>query len=85
VVAHSASGWFLPLVAARRRVRRIVFLAATVPHIGSSFLERLRDEPEMINPAWIGKNRWWKSSPMNSCYTTVRLSGLAGHTRLSAW
>jgi pimeloyl-ACP methyl ester carboxylesterase len=56
VVAHSAGGWFLPLVAARRRVRRMVFLAAVVPRIGMSFLEQLRAEPEMINPAWLGKD-----------------------------
>ncbi len=56
VVAHSAAGWFLPLVASRRRVRRMVFLAASVPRIGSSFLERLQAEPEMINPAWLGKD-----------------------------
>lgn len=56
VVAHSASGWFLPLVAARRPVRRLVYLAATVPRIGCSFLERLQSEPEMINPAWVGKD-----------------------------
>jgi pimeloyl-ACP methyl ester carboxylesterase len=56
VVAHSAAGWFLPLVVARRRVRRMVFLAAVVPRIGISFVELLRAEPEMINPAWLGKD-----------------------------
>jgi len=56
VVAHSAAGWFLPLVAAHRRVRRMVFLAAAVPRIGTSFLELLRAEPEMVNPAWLGKD-----------------------------
>jgi len=56
VVAHSAAGWFLPLVAAHHRVRRMVFLAAVVPRIGMSFLEQLRAEPEMINPAWLGKD-----------------------------
>ena len=56
VVGHSAAGWFLPLVAARRRVRRLVFLAAIVPRIGMSFLELLRAEPELINPAWLGKD-----------------------------
>lgn len=56
VVAHSAAGWFLPLVAVRRHVRRMVFLAAAVPRIGTSFIELLRTEPEMINPAWIGKD-----------------------------
>jgi hypothetical protein len=56
VVAHSAAGWFLPIVAARRQIRRMVFLAAAVPRIGMSFLELLKAEPDMINPAWIGKD-----------------------------
>lgn len=56
VVAHSASGWFLPLVASLRRVRRIVFLAAAVPKLGMSFLDLFQAEPEMINPVWIGKD-----------------------------
>jgi pimeloyl-ACP methyl ester carboxylesterase len=56
VVAHSASGWFLPLVASLCRVRRIVFLAAAVPRIGMSFLDLFHAEPEMINPVWIGKD-----------------------------
>jgi pimeloyl-ACP methyl ester carboxylesterase len=56
LVAHSASGWFLPLVASFRRVRRMVFLAAAVPRIGMSFIEQLSAEPEMINPAWMGKD-----------------------------
>jgi len=56
VVAHSASGWFLPLVAGRRRVQRLVFLAAAIPRLGMSFLELLKAEPDMINPAWLGKD-----------------------------
>jgi pimeloyl-ACP methyl ester carboxylesterase len=56
VVAHSAAGWFLPIVAARRQVKRMVFLAATLPRIGMSFVELLQAEPEMINKAWIGKD-----------------------------
>ena len=56
VVAHSASGWFLPLVALLHPVRRIVFLAAAVPKIGMSFVELFQAEPEMINPVWIGKD-----------------------------
>jgi pimeloyl-ACP methyl ester carboxylesterase len=56
VVAHSASGLYLPLVPARRRVSRIVFLGAVVPRIGISFMELFQAEPEMINPAWIGKD-----------------------------
>jgi pimeloyl-ACP methyl ester carboxylesterase len=56
VVAHSAAGWFLPLAASLRRVRRMVFLAAAVPRIGMGFMELFRAEPEMINPAWLGKD-----------------------------
>jgi pimeloyl-ACP methyl ester carboxylesterase len=60
VVGHSAAGWFLPLVAVRRRLHRMVFLAAMVPRIGMSFLEQLKAEPGMMNPAWIGKDpREW--------------------------
>jgi pimeloyl-ACP methyl ester carboxylesterase len=56
VVAHSASGWFLPLLAPRRKLARMVFLAAAVPRIGMSFLELLQADPEMLNPNWIGKD-----------------------------
>lgn len=56
VVAHSASGWFLPLAASLRSVRRLVFLAAAVPKLGMSFLDLFQAEPEMINPVWIGKD-----------------------------
>jgi pimeloyl-ACP methyl ester carboxylesterase len=56
VVAHSATGWFLPMVAARRHVRRMIFLAAAVPRIGMSFVQVLQAEPEMLNPAWLGKD-----------------------------
>jgi len=56
VVAHSASGLFLPLVPAKRPVARIVFLAAVVPQIGKSLLDQVRSEPDMMNPDWRGKN-----------------------------
>jgi pimeloyl-ACP methyl ester carboxylesterase len=56
IVAHSASGWFLPLVASLRPVRRLVFLGAAVPKLGMSFLDLFHAEPEMINPVWIGKD-----------------------------
>jgi pimeloyl-ACP methyl ester carboxylesterase len=56
VVAHSAAGWFLPIVAARGRVKRMVFVAAAVPRIGMSFVQLFQAEPEMLNPAWIGKD-----------------------------
>jgi pimeloyl-ACP methyl ester carboxylesterase len=56
VVAHSASGTFLPLVPERRRVTRLVFLAAVIPQIGTSLLEQLRSNPQMLNPEWVGKD-----------------------------
>lgn len=56
VVAHSAAGWFLPIVAAQRPVKRMVFLAAVVPRVGMSFLDLMQAEPDMLNPAWIGKD-----------------------------
>jgi pimeloyl-ACP methyl ester carboxylesterase len=56
VVAHSASGLFLPLVPARRRVAHIVFLAAVIPQIGKSLIDQVGFEPDMMNPDWRGKN-----------------------------
>jgi pimeloyl-ACP methyl ester carboxylesterase len=56
VVAHSASGLFLPLVPSRRRVRRLVFLAAVLPQIGASLIDQLKENPSMMNPDWLGKN-----------------------------
>ncbi len=56
VVAHSASGLFLPLVPLYRNVRRVVFLAAVIPQLGKSLLEQLRAEPDMLHPEWIGKD-----------------------------
>ena len=56
VVAHSASGLFLPLVPSYRQVGRLVFLAAVIPKIGSSLLDQVQEEPDMLNPNWRGKD-----------------------------
>jgi pimeloyl-ACP methyl ester carboxylesterase len=56
VVAHSASGLFLPLVPAHRKVRYLVFLAAVIPKIGASLLDQFRAEPDMMSPDWVGKD-----------------------------
>jgi pimeloyl-ACP methyl ester carboxylesterase len=56
VVGHSASGYLLPLVAAQRRLRRIVFLAAMIPQIGQSFLDQVRSDPTIFQPGWVGKD-----------------------------
>jgi hypothetical protein len=56
VVAHSASGLFLPLVPERRRLRRIVFLGAVLPQIGKSLQDQVKEDREMFNPEWLGKD-----------------------------
>lgn len=56
VVAHSASGLFLPLVPERRALKRTVFLAAVIPQIGVSLMQQFRLSPDMMNLDWIGKD-----------------------------
>ena len=56
VVAHSASGLFLPLVPQKRRVRRLVFLTAVIPQIGKSLRDQLNDDKDIFNPEWLGKD-----------------------------
>jgi pimeloyl-ACP methyl ester carboxylesterase len=46
VVGHSLGGLTIPLVAARRPVRALVYLCALVPIPGASLSEQLRAEPE---------------------------------------
>jgi len=59
LVAHSISGLLLPLVAARRPVRGLVYLAAAVPKPGKSFLDRVREEPDMFHPRWVALSPRW--------------------------
>lgn len=56
VVAHSASGLFLPLVPELRQVHRLVFLAAVIPQIGKSLMDQTKADLPMFNPEWIGKD-----------------------------
>ena len=56
VVAHSASGMFLPLVPQHLKVKRLIFLAAFVPKPGTSLLEQFKSSPDMLNPEWVGKD-----------------------------
>lgn len=56
LVGHSASGYFLPLVAERRQVQRMVFLAAIIPQMGVSFVDQLRVDSTILHPDWIGKD-----------------------------
>jgi pimeloyl-ACP methyl ester carboxylesterase len=49
VVGHSFGGLTIPLVAARRPVRHLVYLCAVVPEVGKSVYGQLADEPEMAD------------------------------------
>ena len=49
-VGHSLGGHTIPLVAARRPIRHLVYLAALVPQIGTSLRDQMRAEPDMLNP-----------------------------------
>ena len=52
LVGHSYGGNTVPLVAARRPIRHLVYLCAMIPDIGRSLVDQLSDEPEMLNPAY---------------------------------
>ena len=56
VVAHSAAGLILPVVAEYMEVARLVYLAAVIPKPQASFLERFHDSPGMFRPEWLGKD-----------------------------
>ena len=48
VVAHSIAGLCLPVVAGRRRIRRMAFLSALVPLPGRSFVDSLAEHPDIL-------------------------------------
>jgi len=52
LVGHSLAGNTIPLVAARRPVRHLVYLCAMIPDIGRSLFDQMREEP-MLNPAYV--------------------------------
>jgi pimeloyl-ACP methyl ester carboxylesterase len=56
VVAHSASGLFLPLVPEYADVAKLVYLAAAIPVPGVSFLSQFRQAPGMYRPDFVGKD-----------------------------
>lgn len=67
VVGHSLGGLTIPLIAARRPVRRLVYLCALVPIPGHSFAEQLEMEPDTLLPEYrtgvsepddAGRVRW---------------------------
>ena len=52
VVGHSLAGQTIPLVAARRPVRRLVFLCALIAAPGRSFADQLRAERDIFVPGY---------------------------------
>ena len=52
LVGHSYGGNTVPLVAARRPIRHLVYLCAMIPDIGRSLFDQMSDELEMLNPAY---------------------------------
>lgn len=56
VVAHSASGMFLPLVAAQRPIRKMVFLTSVIPKLETSIFGQFQADRSMFNPEWLGKD-----------------------------
>src|SRR5205807_8670328 len=54
VVGHSLGGLTIPLVAERRPVARLVFLCATLPDPGRSFVDQTQQDPGMLDPRFGG-------------------------------
>lgn len=52
IVGHSYGGLTIPLVAARRPVRHLVYLCALVPKVGMSLVDQLTDDPDIRTPMW---------------------------------
>jgi pimeloyl-ACP methyl ester carboxylesterase len=50
LVGHSLGGLTIPLIAARRPVRRLVFLCGLIPAFGRSLLDQVAAEPDMYHP-----------------------------------
>jgi pimeloyl-ACP methyl ester carboxylesterase len=53
LVGHSLSGWTIPLVAARRPVKHLVYLCAVVPVSIDSFIEQMAREPDMFSSTML--------------------------------
>lgn len=69
LIGISNQGLFMPLVAAARPVRRIVFINGVVPFPGRSFLEATKDEKVWAN--WIARQLARRAPGMNEvCHLT---------------
>jgi len=57
LVGHSMAGMAIPVVASRRPVQLLVFLAAAIPKLERSLFDRFRgEERDMFQPDWPGKD-----------------------------
>jgi pimeloyl-ACP methyl ester carboxylesterase len=52
LVGHSLGGLTIPLVAARRRVTKLVYLCALIPDLGRSWVDQIGEHPDMMLPGW---------------------------------
>ena len=52
VVGHSMAGQTIPLVAARRPVRALVYVCALLPSPGRSLRQQLEEQPDMLLPEY---------------------------------
>jgi pimeloyl-ACP methyl ester carboxylesterase len=52
LVGHSMAGQTIPLVAAQRPLRRLVYLCALLPEPGRTLREQIQDEPDMFVPGY---------------------------------
>jgi pimeloyl-ACP methyl ester carboxylesterase len=59
VVAHSASGIFLPRIAAMRPVQSLVYLAAVIPEPGCNVIEQFEKDRSMLFPDWVSAGAQW--------------------------
>lgn len=66
LVGHSMGGLTIPLVAAARPVRALVFLCALIPQPGSSLVDQLAEDPDVFAPGFgdalvrdeLGRSSW---------------------------
>ena len=74
LVGHSYNGNTIPLVAARRPVRHLVYLCAMVPDIGRSVFDQMSDELEMLNPVAYEQGLSAPDEQLRQVWTDVDLA-----------
>src|SRR3982751_4148469 len=61
LVGHSLAGLIIPLVAAQRPVKGLIFIHALLPRPGQSAADQFRAEPDMFNPEmFTAKAPFWE-------------------------